>query len=160
MDDFAKKILSDINLDEIAPHAKDRSSVDHWSPAVLLERAAYLRKLAKYGDGSASETIKEFPHYSVELSFRGRTRDTEVHDDCTCFFHVLAGTATLVTGGAVAHSQSVGASEGRVNSVDEGARKELRQGDVAHVPAGVPHQFLIAEDKAIICLIVKIQGAP
>jgi hypothetical protein len=160
MDDFAKKILNDINLDEIAPHAKDRSPVDHWSPAILLERAAYLRKLAKYSNSSASETIKEFPHYSAELSFRGRTGNAEMHDDYTCFFHVLAGSATLVTSETVAYARSTSAGETRDISIEDGARQELRQGDVAHVPAGIPYQLLIAGDKAIICLIVKIQGAP
>jgi mannose-6-phosphate isomerase-like protein (cupin superfamily) len=160
MDNFAKKILSDINLDEVAPRAKDRSPVDHWSPAILLERAAYLRKLAKYGDGSASETIKESPLYSVELSFRGRTSDTEMHDDYTCFFHVLAGAATLVTGGALAYSRSTSARDARDVSIEVGARQELRQGDVVHVPAGIQFQFLIAGDKSIICLIVKIHDAP
>jgi mannose-6-phosphate isomerase-like protein (cupin superfamily) len=157
MDDFAKKILNDVNLEEIAPRVKDRSPVDHWSPAVLLERAAYLRKMARYGDGSANEVIKEFPHYSAVLSVLGRTGDAEVHHDYTCFVHVLAGAASLVTGGTVNGARSAGAGEVRGSSIKDGARQELRQGDFVHVPAGVPHQFLIAGDKAITCLIVKIQ---
>ena len=157
MDDIAKKLLSDVNLDEIAPRVKDRSPVNHWPPAVLLERAAYLRKLASYGDGSASDTIKEHQNYSAVLSFQGRTGDAEVHHDYTCFFHVLAGAATLVTGGTVTRARSAGAGEMRGGPIENGAGQELRQGDFAHVPAGVPHQFLIAGDKSITCLIVRIQ---
>jgi mannose-6-phosphate isomerase-like protein (cupin superfamily) len=157
MDDFAKRILNDVNLEEVAPLAKDRSLVDHWSPAVLLERAAYLRKMAKYGDGSASETIKEYPQYSAALSFLGRTGDVEVHLGFTCIFHVLAGAATLLIGGTVTRARSTGLSEMRGDSIQDGKRQELRQGDFVHVPAGVPHQFLIAGDKAITCLILKVQ---
>jgi quercetin dioxygenase-like cupin family protein len=157
MDDFAKRVLSDLNLDEIAPHAKKQSLVDHWSPAVLLERAAYLRKMAKYGDGSASEVIKEYPHYAAVLSFLSRTSDAEVHHGYTILFHVLAGAATLVTGGTVARPRPTGAGELRGASIENGSSQELRQGDIAHVPAGVAHQFLIAGDKSITCLIVKIQ---
>jgi mannose-6-phosphate isomerase-like protein (cupin superfamily) len=157
MDDFAKRILNDVNLDEIRPRTKKPSLVDHWSPAVLLERAAYLRKLARYGDGSASEAIKEYPHYAAVLSFQGRTGDAEVHHGHSCLFHVLAGAATLVTGGTVNRPRSMGKGELRGASIENGASQELRQGEIAHVPAGVPHQFLIAGDKSITCLIVKIQ---
>jgi mannose-6-phosphate isomerase-like protein (cupin superfamily) len=157
MDEFAKKLLSEVNLDEIPPRAKNRPPADHWLPAVLLERASYLRKMAKYGDGSASETIREFPHYTAELSFRSRTSDAEVHEDYTCLFHVLAGVAVLVTGGTVDRARWAGSGELRGSTIENGARQELRQGDIAHVPAGIPHQFLISGDKSVTCLIVKIQ---
>lgn len=157
MDEFTKKILNDVNLDEITPRAKDRPPADHWSAAVLLERAAYLRKMARYGDGSASETIREYPHYAAELSFRSRTGDAEVHEGCTCIFHVLAGAATLAIGGTVMRPRSAGPGELRGSSIENGVRQELRQGDIAHVPAGIPHQFLIAGDKSVTYLIVKIQ---
>jgi hypothetical protein len=157
MDDFAKKILGDWNLDEIAPRVKDRSPVDHWSPPVLLERAAYLRKMAKYGNGSASENIKEFPHYSAGLSFMGRTSEAEVQEDCSCLFHVLGGTATLLSGGTLTRPKQAGPGELRGDSIENGIRQELRQGDIVHIPAGIPYQFLIAGDKSVTCLIVKIR---
>jgi len=162
MDDFAKRILRDVNLNEIAPRVKSdssgvRSPVDHWSPAVLLERAAYLRKMAKYGNGSASDTLKESPHYSAALSFLSRTSNAEIHENHTCMVHVLSGTATLVTGGILNLARQAEAGKLRGDSIENGARQELRQGDIVHVPAGVPHQFLIAGDKAITCLVVKIQ---
>lgn len=157
MDEIAKRILNDVDLDEIVPPVKDRLPVDHWPSPVLLERAAYLRKMAKYGNGSASETIREYPQHSAELSFRGRTGDAEVHHGHACMFHVLAGTATLVMGGKLSRARSAGAGELRGDSIENGARQELRQGDVVHVPVEVPHQFLIAGDKSITCLIVKIR---
>ena len=162
MDDFAKHILRDVNLEEIGPrgenHAEaDGQRVDHWPSAVLLERAAYLRKLARYGSGSASEIIKEYPHYSVTLSFLGRSGDAEVHHGYACMFQILAGAATLATGGTVVRPRPAGAGEIVGISIEGGMNQELRQGEFAHVPAGVAHQFLIAGDKSITCLVVKIQ---
>ena len=157
MDDFAKRILNDVNPDEIAPTRKPRPLVDHWPPAVLLERAAYLRKLARYGNGFASEIIKEFPHYSVALSFLGRSGDTEVHHGHSCIFHVLAGTATLLTGGTVLRPRSAGTGEVAGTSIEGGETQGIRQGDVIHVPPGVAHQILVAGDKSITLLIVKVQ---
>jgi hypothetical protein len=46
--------------------------VDHWPLVILLERAAYLRKLAALGDGTARETLKEYPKHSTMLCFRSR----------------------------------------------------------------------------------------
>ena len=51
MDDLAKLILKDVSLDQIAPREQKHSPVDHWSPPILLERAAYLKKMARYGNG-------------------------------------------------------------------------------------------------------------
>lgn len=159
MDEIAKRILHDVNLDEVAPRVKDRSPVDHWSSPILLERAAYLRKLAKYGNGSASETIREYPLYSAELSFCERTGDAEVHCSHSSLFHVLAGAATLMIGGTLNRPRSAGAGEVRGDSTEHGSPQDLRQGDVVHIPAGVPHQILVAGDKSITCLVVRIRVA-
>ena len=67
--------------------------MDHYSPAVLLERAAYLRKLAKHGDGSASEMLKEYPQHFTMLSFRSRDGEAEVHER-PCRSVLCAGRAT------------------------------------------------------------------
>jgi quercetin dioxygenase-like cupin family protein len=48
----------------------------------------------------------------------------------------------------------------RAASIDGGTRQELRAGDVAHVPAGLPHQMLVSGDKSVTCLVVKIQENP
>jgi len=72
MDHLAKQILKDVALEEIAPkavHPGPGNPVDHWSPAILLERGAYLKKMAKFGDGSASETLREYPQHFAMLSF-------------------------------------------------------------------------------------------
>jgi uncharacterized RmlC-like cupin family protein len=36
-------------------------------------------------------------------------------------------------------------------------QQSLRVGDVAHVPAGMPHQLLLAGDNTITCLVMKVQ---
>jgi len=114
MDLLSREILKDVNLDDVSPKTiKTKNPVDHWSPAVLLERAAYLRKMAKHGDGSASETLKEYPQHSTMLSFRSRDGEAEVHEKFADLFCVLAGKATLVTGGVVTGARTVAPSETR-----------------------------------------------
>jgi mannose-6-phosphate isomerase-like protein (cupin superfamily) len=134
--------------------------LDHWSPAILLERAAYLRKLAKLGDGSASETLKEYPRHCAMLLFRSREGLAEVHENFADLFYVLDGRATLVTGGTVAGAVTIGPGEMRGDSIEGGARQELRAGDVACVPANLPHQMLVAGGKTATCFVIKIQENP
>jgi mannose-6-phosphate isomerase-like protein (cupin superfamily) len=158
MDLISKEILKDVALDEVGPKPRrPKNPVDHWSPAVLLERAAYLRKMAKHGDGSASETLKEYPQHCAMLSFRSRDGDAEVHERFADLFCVLAGKATLVTGGTVAGSRTIARGETRGTSIEGGARQTLRTGDLAHVPAGLPHQMLVKAEDTITCLVMKVQ---
>jgi mannose-6-phosphate isomerase-like protein (cupin superfamily) len=133
---------------------------DHWSPAVLLERATTLRKLARQGDGAASETLREYPGHCAMLLFRSRDGAAEVHENFADVFYVLDGHATLVTSGAVAGAASIGPGEIRGSSVEGGRRQELRAGDVAHVPAGLPHQMLLRGEQTLTCLVMKVQETP
>jgi len=158
MDLLAKQILREVNLDDVGPRTTGpKNPVDHWSPAVLLECAAYLRKLAKHGDGSASETLKEYPQHCAMLSFRSRDGEAEVHEKFADLFCVLAGKATLVTGGMVDGARTVAPGETRGLSIEGGARQTMRAGDFAHVPAGTPHQLLVKAEDTITCLVMKVQ---
>ena len=93
---------------------------DHWTSAVLLERAAYLHKLAKHGDGSASETLKEYPRHCAMLSFRSRDGEAEMHENFADVFYVLEGRATLVTGGTVTGARLIKPGETRGDSIEGG----------------------------------------
>ena len=160
-DEVLKKLLSP-EADTIAPKPRRADSepageADHWTPAILLERAAYLRKLAKSGNGAESETLKEYPRHCAMLLFRSRDGGAEVHENFADIFYVLDGRAVLVTGGTVAGAAAIAPGEIRGSAVEGGQRQDLRAGDVAHVPAGTPHQMLVAADKTVSCLVLKIQ---
>lgn len=155
--DLEKEILKEVALDDVAPRRQRRGPMDHWAPQILLERAAYLRKMARAADGSASETLREYPRHAAMLSFRSRSGEVEVHGKFADLFCVLSGTATLVTGGSVIGARTVAPGETRGDTIEGGSRQELRAGDVAHVPAGTPHQMLLAGEKTVTCFVLKIQ---
>ena len=161
MERIAREILKDVTLDDVTPKPRGpKSPIDHWTHAVLLERARYLREMARHGDGSASETLKEYPQHFAMLLFRSRSGEAEVHERFADLFIVIAGAATLVTGGAICGAHSVAPGETRGDSIEGGAHHELRAGEIVHVPAGTPHQFLVSGDKTVTCFVVKIQEAP
>jgi len=158
MERIPENILRAVIGEEPAPPKKKRNDpAQHWTPAILLERAAYLGKLARAGNGSASETMGDYPQHKAMLSFRARSGEVEVHDEWADLFLVLAGVATLVVGGTVVGLRSVGPGETRGESIEGGLHQNLRVGDVAHVPAGTPHQFLLQGDKTVTSLVMKIR---
>jgi mannose-6-phosphate isomerase-like protein (cupin superfamily) len=142
---------------DVSSHSNHAHS-DHWSAAILLERADYLRKLAKHSDGSASETLKEYPQHSTMLSFRSRDGVAELHEHFADVFYVLDGHATLLSGGSLLGAETISPGEMRGGSIEGGTRQELRAGDVAHVPAGVPHRMLVPGEQTLTCFVVKIQA--
>lgn len=169
MDGFEKEIWKQLlpaEKEVIPPAVKVRRSkdapahADHWPAAILLERGAYLRKLAKAGDGQASETLQEYPQHAAMLSFRARDGVAELHQNFADVFCVLDGRATLVTGGTVVGAETVGPGEIRGASIEGGVRLELRAGDVAHVPAGVPHQMLVPGERSFTSFVVKVREKP
>lgn len=159
MDDLAREILKDMALEDVAAKAQNRSPTDHWTPAVLLERAAYLKKMARYGDGSASETLRDYPQHAAMLTFKSRNGDAELHEGYAFLFIVIAGSATLLTGGILTRPRKIGSGETHGDAIEGGVRQELKQGEIAHVPAGLPHQFLVAGEQTVACFVVKIQEA-
>jgi mannose-6-phosphate isomerase-like protein (cupin superfamily) len=164
MDRVSAQILRAVIGDEPAPKPQrskkdEPGSADHWTPAVLLERGAYLRKLARAGSGEASETLHEYPQHRAMLSFRSRNGEVEVHGKFADMFIVLSGEATLVTGGTVVNARIAAPGETRGDSIEGGRLQPLRQGEIVHVPAGTPHQFLVSSEKTITCFVLKIQEA-
>lgn len=158
MERFEKKLQQAHGSEMPAPPtARERKLVDHWTPAVLLERSAYLRKMASAGSGGAGETLKEYTRHTAMLSFRNRDGEAEVHARFADLFCVLAGAATLVTGGTVVKARTVGPGEIRGEGIEGGTRQELRAGDVAHIPAGVPHQMLVPHEKNFTAFVLKIE---
>lgn len=163
MDPLSKVILKELLPSEepVAPvrtkKNRDAPALDHLSHPILLERAAYLRKLAAAGDGSASEVIKEYPQHAIHLLFRGRSGIAEQHENFADLFFVLEGRAALITGGTVADPKTIAPGEVRGSEIVGGVRQELRAGDMAHVPAGLPHQMIVSGDASVTCIVLKIE---
>jgi mannose-6-phosphate isomerase-like protein (cupin superfamily) len=163
MDKDSAQILKAIVGEDPAPRPSRAirpahpAHVDHWTPAVLLERARYLRELARNSDGTASETLREYPQHYSALTFRSRSGEAEVHEKFADMFLILAGTTILVTGGRVAGARQVGPGETRGDSIEDGTRQHLRTGDIAHIPAGTPHQMLLEGNNTVTYFAMKTQ---
>ncbi|HEY6554944.1 MAG TPA: cupin domain-containing protein [Vicinamibacteria bacterium] len=85
--------------------------------------------------------LVEVENYKVHASRREAAGQVEVHTRDTDIIHVLTGTATFVTGGAIVGGKDVEPEEIRGTSIDGGQARELRPGEVVIVPSGTPHWF-------------------
>jgi mannose-6-phosphate isomerase-like protein (cupin superfamily) len=139
--------------------AARKKPVDIWTPAVLLERAEVLRGVAMKGTGTTGESLRKYPRHTTGMLFRSSDGGVELHEKFADLFYVIDGGATLLTGGTMIGTLEVDEGEFRALSLEDGTRQELRSGDVAHVPAGVPHQMLVAAGRSIACFVVKIREA-
>jgi hypothetical protein len=62
---------------------------------------------------------------------------------------VESGEATLVTGGKIQGA-----------AIQDGAKTELSEGDVVHIPGALPRQILVAQGKQVTYLVIKQQANP
>jgi len=132
---------------------------DHWSTAQLLERAKHLQELAAKGDGSASETLEKYPHHYTMLAYRQSSGGGELHQNFADIFFILDGHATVVTGGALVEEKQTGPGEVRGKSVDGGTRQDVKTGDIVHIPAGMPHQTIVAQGDTVTYFVIKVEEA-
>lgn len=160
--DFMEKLLA-VDADEPIPSTRRRTSAlqgcDHWARPVLLERTEYLRKLARLGDGFASEAVKEFTAHHAMLCVKLRSGMAEMHPDFAQLIVVLDGRATLVSGGAIVDGRKDAAGVYVGSSITGGVRQELRPGDIVHAAPAVPHQFLLSGDASVSFLVLRVKEA-
>jgi hypothetical protein len=133
------------------------SHVRHWTAPVLLERCAYLRKMARAGEGWASDILRDYPGHQATLVVRLRNSSAEMIDGIAQMIHVLEGRATMVTGGAIEKPRTTAPGETTGVAIQGGSQQEVRAGDVIHIAGGVPVQFLVPSEKPFSCLVTRIQ---
>ena len=108
-------------------------------------------------EGSPSVTY--IPHAEVETALtRGGTLITaqdllvmgahraeagqvEMHEKETDVFYIVAGEATLVTGGKMLGGKLTQPGQWRGTDIEGGEVHHLSQGDVIVIPAGIPHWY-------------------
>jgi len=133
---------------------------DHWSQATLMERAQHLRQQATTNNGSAYETLTKYPNHLTMFSFRSNDGGAEVHGTMADILYIVDGDAIVVTGGEVVDPKTTAPDEIRGASVKGGIQQELKTGDFIHIPAGMPHQMLVAEGHSVSYFVIKVSEKP
>ena len=131
------------------PTPTDRTRASHLTAADLAAALATLPA----DRPSASVRVFSLDPYNVNVERRlPRPQGASVHEAQAEFFHVVEGSATLLTGGTLVGETRNGANlSGK--AIEGGTAQKFGKGDFLLVPSGVPHQFIDIQSPVILMSI-------
>jgi hypothetical protein len=135
--------------------AADPAGFALWRAAELRQRDEALSK--KVGpDHSARETLADYGDHRFRLLYRDADGVPEQHDTIVDVVMVQSGEGTLLLGGRMINPRaSSGTGEYLGTGIEGGERHALAAGDIVHIPAKIPHSFLVPAGKHITYVLVK-----
>lgn len=142
----------------VAPaFAADTAGFALWKAVELKQHDEALSK--KVGpDHSARETLADYKNHRFRMLYRDGDGFPEQHDNIVDVVLVQSGESTLVLGGTMIGmraADNAGAGEYLGTSIEGGERHLLGPGDVVHIPAGIPHRFLVSNGTHVTYVLVK-----
>jgi len=136
--------------------AQSESKTEVFSAADIHGRLTQLAEQAKTR-GSSGSTLGEYGTHAIKLSERTVSGGAEIHVHFDDVMLVMEGKATLITGGTIVDPHSAGEGELSGSGIRDGITQNLVPGDVVHIPAGTPHQLIVAPGTTYSALVVKIK---
>ncbi len=130
-------------------------SPDQYSPADLTAMEQTLEQKAASGTGN--RTLKKYATDYTMLAFRSQSGQAELHEKFADFYVVVAGQATLVSGGHMVNGATTAPGEVRGDSIQDGKETTLKKGDIVHIPANIPHQIMLAKGGTFQYFVIKVQ---
>jgi mannose-6-phosphate isomerase-like protein (cupin superfamily) len=127
-----------------------------WRAADLKQHDAALAK--KIGpDHSARETLADYGDHRFRFINRDADGAPEQHDQIVDVVFVQSGEGTLVLGGRMVGSKGTGEKgESLGTDIQGGQSFPVAAGDVIHIPAKIPHRYLVPKGKHISYVLFKL----
>jgi mannose-6-phosphate isomerase-like protein (cupin superfamily) len=107
--------------------------------------------------GSSGSTLATTGNLALKTSVRTTSGGAEIHAHYDDLMIVQQGSATLITGGTIVDAKTSADGETKGPSIQGGVSRTIHVGDVVIVPAGDPHQLLIAPGTLYSALVAKIK---
>ena len=121
-------------------HSNDTPRVNG---AVVIRRDQIQKLLGEklpgpsiYGGG-----LIDGEHFRMGALRRKAPGEVEIHRDDSDIFYIIAGEATIVTGGRPVNAKKMSEKETIAESITGGVAHELLAGDVMVIPKQTPHWF-------------------
>ena len=137
----------------ISPAAQDGFAI--WRADELARREAALSKNIA-ADRSSRETLADYGDHRFRLLYRDGDGNPEEHGTIIDVVYVQSGAGTLVLGGTMTGRRATTANEFVGTGLEGGERHALGAGDIVHIPAGVPHRFLVPAGGHFTYVLLKI----
>ncbi len=129
---------------------------DVYSQDELLGMEKKLKEKTD-ASGLATQTIKKYSTDYSMLAYRTQSGKAELHEKFADFYVVVAGDATLISGGTMVNGKTTAPGEVRGDSIQGGQETKLKKGDIVHIPANIPHQLTLSKGDTFQYFIVKVQ---
>jgi mannose-6-phosphate isomerase-like protein (cupin superfamily) len=136
--------------------AQSPGKAEIFSSVQIHGQLAQLALQAK-ASGSSGSTLGDYGTHALKLSERTASGGAEIHAHFDDVMLVMEGKAQLITGGEVlgAHSGANGETTG--SGIRSGTVQTIVAGDLVHIPAGTPHQLIIAPGTTYSALVIKVK---
>jgi mannose-6-phosphate isomerase-like protein (cupin superfamily) len=106
----------------------------------------------------ATAQLGTYGNHGFMMVYREADGEAELHQTQVDVFVVQNGEAELVLGGEMIGGKTTAPGEIRGPSIKGGRRMKLAPGDIAHIPAMVPHQVLVRPGTKFTYAIVKVNA--
>jgi mannose-6-phosphate isomerase-like protein (cupin superfamily) len=128
------------------------------TPPAEVVRAGRLKQLGDSITPGASRTaqIGRGPNFTYALTHRDSSGGLERHDAWTDILVIESGSATYLSGGVQEGAHETSPGEWRDGTARGATRQRIAAGDVVTVPAGTPHQFILAGGERITYVAFKV----
>ena len=136
--------------------AQSQSNADVFTNQAITSQRAALVQSAK-ASGSSGATLGDYGSRAIKLSVRTASGGAEMHTHFDDIFFVTDGKAELVTGGSVVDAKTDSQGETKGSSIQNGKSVTIAKGDVVHIPAGVPHQLILAPGSVYSSVVIKVR---
>jgi mannose-6-phosphate isomerase-like protein (cupin superfamily) len=140
----------------IPAYAQTASKAEVFSGQDVAAQLAALAQTAK-ASGSSGATLGDYTSHAIKLSVRTASGGAEVHAHYDDIFVVTQGSATLITGGTVINAQTGKDGETKGTGIHDGKSQTIAKSDIVHIPAGTPHQLIIAPGDVFSTIVVKVK---
>jgi mannose-6-phosphate isomerase-like protein (cupin superfamily) len=107
-------------------------------------------------DHSSRETLADFDTHRFRMLYRDADGNPEQHDAIIDIVYVQSGAGTLMMGGTMQGRRSTTPGEYVGTRLDGGDLHPLGPGDIVHIPAGIPHSFLVTKGQHLTYVLLKI----
>lgn len=133
----------------------DPPGFKHWTAGTLKDHDAELSKHVS-ADHSSRETLADFGDHRFRMLYRDADGNPEQHDGIIDIVFVQSGAGRLMLGGSMEGRRATTSGEWVGTKLTGGDIHPLGAGDILHIPAGVPHSFLVASGGHLTYVLLKI----
>ena len=150
-----KSIAMLLSLAGASVVAADAPTFSLWTTDNVKQVAKELAgKLNPHG--LASQKLADMGNYNFALALRRQSGTAEIHQKMADIFVIESGEADLVTGGTVVDPTNSSPTEIRGSAIRGGTSHHVAVGDVLTIPAGMPHQMMVAPGKEVLYIAIKV----